>query len=247
MRSEKFYTAIGLFVVGAIILLIMGSVFLYHEYVHSRAQMYVMFFKGSLKGLNSTTPVTYRGVKIGEVKLIEVTENKARDKVMIPVYVEFFVEKNFRFTQNPIHLLISNGYIAQVSKPNFITGVAEIELVLGDAHHPKQITFHDYPIFPTRHTVEKSTSLDDSINSAKTTFDAIRTLVESKEVKELLKSTKDMTENLDKLANNVDKYLPQSVIYFSQTMRKITDAASSTQNLTDYLSRNPESLLRGKR
>ena len=64
MRSEKFYTKIGIFVVGAFILMIMGSVFFYQQYMHSKLQMYVMFFKGSLRGLNSTTPVTYRVVRL---------------------------------------------------------------------------------------------------------------------------------------------------------------------------------------
>lgn len=255
MRSEKFYTLIGIFVIGAFILLFLGSIFLYREYVHSKIQTYVMFFKGSLKGLNSTTPVTYRGVKIGEVTLIEITENKAQNKVMIPVFVEFFVEKNFTFTQNPIHLLISNGYIAQVSKPNFLTGNAEIELVKENVPtRPKQIMFHGYPVFPTKHTVEQYTTLDDSIKSANMTFEAIRKLVSSKEVKDILLSTKAMSESMTKLANNLnqltlnmDAYLPPATIYFNQTMKKIYEAASSTQNLTDYLARNPESLIRGKR
>lgn len=194
------------------------------------------------------TPVTYRGIKIGEVKIIEITENRARNNVTIPVYVEFFVEKNYRFTQDPIRLLISNGYIAQISKPNFITGTAEIELVQTEnPTKPKLITFHGYPVFPTRQTIKQFTTLDDALKSAKKTFDVIRELVESKEVRALLQSTKEMTENLDKLAINVDKYLPSSMIYFSQTMKKIADAAGSTQNLADYLSRNPESLIRGKR
>ncbi|BCA96631.1 membrane protein [Legionella antarctica] len=248
MRSEKSYTLIGVFVVGAFILMLMGSVFFYYEYVHSKLQMYVMFFKGSLQGLNSTTPVTYRGIKIGEVKLIEVTENRSRNKVMIPVYVEFFVEKNFGFTQNPIHLLISNGYIAQISKPNFISGNAVIELVKdNDRHQIKQVMFHGYPIFPTRNTVDKDTTLDDSIKEAKLTFEAIRKLVSSQEVKDLIKSTQEMTENVDRLAIGIEEYLPRTLVYFNLTMKKIADAASSTQNLTDYLSRNPESVLRGKR
>ena len=248
MRSEKFYTLIGVFVVGAFILMIMGSVFFYQEYVHSKLQMYVMFFKGSLQGLNSTTPVTYRGIKIGEVKLIEVTENRARNKVMIPVYVEFFVEKNFGFTQNPIHLLISNGYVAQISKPNFITGNAEIELVQSnDQGQRKQIMFHGYPIFPTRDKIEKYTTFDDSIKSAKMTFEAIRKFVDSQEIKDLIKSTQEMTTHVERLAINIEGSLPRSLIYFNQRMKQISDAASSTQNLTDYLSRNPESLIRGKR
>ena len=248
MRSEKFYTSIGVFVVGAFILMIMAVVFFYEEYVHAQSQMYVMFFKGSLKGLNSTTPVTYRGVKIGEVKLIEITENRAMNKVRIPVYVQFFVEKNLGFTQNPIHLLMSNGYVAQVSTPNFITGNAEIELVKMDSHTPsKDIFFNDYPVFPTRSRVEKSTTLDDSIKSAKMSFDAFRKLVTSEEVKDLIKSINHMSDSMTVLAMRMDRNLPPVMTYFNITMQKIADAASSTQNLADYLSRNPESLLRGKR
>ena len=189
-----------------------------------------------------------RGIKIGEVKLIEVTENRARNKVMIPVYVEFFVEKNFGFTQNPIHLLISNGYVAQISKPNFITGNAEIELVQSnDQGQRKQIMFHGYPIFPTRDKIEKYTTFDDSIKSAKMTFEAIRKFVDSQEIKDLIKSTQEMTTHVERLAINIEGSLPRSLIYFNQRMKQISDAASSTQNLTDYLSRNPESLIRGKR
>lgn len=248
MRSEKFYTLIGVFVIGAFILLLMASIFLYREYVNSKSQMYVMLFKGSLKGLNLTTPVTYRGIKIGEVKLIEITESKARDKVKIPVYVQFFVEKNLGFTQNPVHLLIRNGYIAQVSNPNFLTGNAEIELVLSDAPtQPAEIMFHGYPVFPTRSSIQKNISLDDSIKSAKMTFEAIKKFVNSEDIRALLKSARDMSESMDKLANNLDKYIPPTTIYFSRAMDKIAGAASSTQNLADYLSRNPESLIRGKR
>ncbi|CAM2835095.1 MlaD family protein [Legionella worsleiensis] len=248
MRSEKFYTSIGMFVVGAFILMTMAAVFFYQEFIHARSQMYVMFFKGSLKGLNSTTPVTYRGVKIGEVKLIEITENKTMNKVRIPVYVQFFVEKNLGFTQNPIHLLIDNGYVAQVSTPNFITGNAEIELVKMDTYTPaNDIFFNGYPVFPTRSRVEKSTTLDDSIKSAKLSFDAFKTLITSKEVSDLIQSIQAMSNNMSLLAMRMDRNLPPAMTYFSLTMQKIADAASSTQNLTDYLSRNPESLLRGKR
>ncbi|WP_298624630.1 MlaD family protein [uncultured Legionella sp.] len=248
MRSEKFYTSIGIFVVGAFILLAIATVYFYEEYLHSKSQIYVMFFKGSLKGLNASTPVTYRGIKVGEVKLIEITENASMDKVRIPVYVQFFVEKNLGFTQNPVHLLIRNGFVAQVSPPNFITGNAEIELVKAEAStRPKDLFFNHYSVFPTRSRIEKNPTLDDSIKSAKMTFEAIRQLVTSEEVKELINTMNIMSENMSHFAVRMDKNIPPAMVYFSQTMQKIGDAASSTQNLTDYLSRNPESLLRGKR
>lgn len=248
MHSEKFYTLIGMFIVGGLFLMLACTVFLYNDYLHSKAHlMYVMFFKGSLKGLSPTTSVTYRGIKIGEVKLIEITENTAMNKVRIPVYVQFFVEKNLSFTQDPIHLLMNNGYIAQVSTPNFITGNAEIELVKSDMKRAtKDVFFNGYPIFPTRSRVEKYPSLNESIKSAKLTFEAIRQLVNSKEVANLLQSTTSMSDNLNMLATRMEKTIPPAMMYFGQTMQKISDAAGSTQNLADYLSRNPESLLRGK-
>lgn len=256
MRSERFYTWVGIFVVGAIVLTIMGSAFFYEQYVHAKSQTYVMFFKGSLKGLGTSTSVTYRGVKIGKVTLTEVTQNKAKTKVMLPVYVEFFVENNFGFDQDPINFLIASGYVADISKPNFLTGVADIELVQTDitATTHRQLHFHGYPVFPTRNTVEKYTSLDEALKSADKMFKSIRTLVKSKEVKDTIHSTKDMAdstremaESLDKLANNMNRHIPNITAYFTQTLRNISDAATSTRNLADYLARNPESLLRGKK
>lgn len=248
MHSEKFYTMIGIFVIGAFFLMLTGGVFLYNDYLHSKSHlMYVMFFKGSLKGLNSSTPVTYRGIKIGEVKLIEITENTAMNKVRIPVYVQFFVEKTRMFSQDPIQLLMNNGYVAQVSNVNFITGNAEIELVKSEVKTvPKDIIFNGYPIFPTRNRVEIYPSLNESIKAAKLTFEAIRELVTSKEITKLLQTMTTMSDSMNALANRMDKEVPPALLYFGQTMQKISEAAASAQNLTDYVSRNPESLLRGK-
>ncbi len=59
-----------------------------------------MFFKGSLTGLEASSIVTYRGVRIGQVTAIEITENKAKSEVEIPVYVQFLL-KNIRSATQP--------------------------------------------------------------------------------------------------------------------------------------------------
>jgi ABC-type transporter Mla subunit MlaD len=249
MRHNRFYTLVGIFVVGALSLIIAGSVFFYKQYLQAKIETYVMFFKGSLKGLDATTPVTYRGVKIGEVRLIEITENKKGNNVVIPVYVEFFVEKTLGFSKNPVRLLIINGYVADISKPNFLTGVADIELVKNKTPPVafKQTYFRGYPIFPTRNSVEKFTTIDEALKKANAMFEDISRLVRSPEIQRTLSSTKAMADSLDKLANNLDEYAPSVVAYLNQSLKKIANAAESTQNLTDYLARYPESLLRGKK
>ncbi|WP_420844640.1 MlaD family protein [Legionella cardiaca] len=228
--------------------MLIGAAFFYEEYKRAQVQTFVMFFKGSLKGLVATAPVTYRGVKIGEVKRIEITENKARNQVRLPVYIQFFVEKTFGFSQDPIRLLINNGYIANITKPNLITGVAEVELVKSDSPRTfKQSYYRGYPIFPTRNTIEKYTTIDEALKAAQKTLEDISALVRSKEVRDTIEAAKIMAESFDKLANNLNQNVPSVVAYLNQSLKQIANAAYSTQNLTDYLARYPESLLRGKR
>ncbi|KTD18303.1 MlaD family protein [Legionella jordanis] len=248
MRHERFYILVGVFVVGALCLMLLGAAFFYEEYKRSQVQTFVMFFKGSLKGLVASAPVTYRGVKIGEVKVIEITENKARNQVRIPVYVQFFVEKTFGFSQDPIHLLINNGYVANISKPNFITGVAEVELIQSSSPRTfKQTYYHGYPIFPTQNTIEKYTTLDEALKAAKKTFEDISALVRSKEVRDSIAAAERMAQSIDQFTQNLNQSVPGVIAYLNLSLKQISNAAYSTQNLADYLSRYPESLLRGKR
>lgn len=247
MHQERFHTLVGVFVAGALLIILLCGTFFYKEYKRAQAQTFVMFFNGSLKGLLVNSSVTYRGVKIGEVKVIELTENAEENRVRIPVYVQFFVEKSYRFNQDPVHLLIQNGYVANVSKPNMLTGVAEIELIQSTSatqHKPRY--YQHYPIFPTRNNVEKYTSMEELFETAKKTFEHISQLVQSKEIRETLASIQVVAGSFDNLATNLNQNVPGIVVYLNQSLKQIAAAASSTQNLTDYLSRYPESLLRGK-
>ncbi|KTD33638.1 MlaD family protein [Legionella israelensis] len=246
MRQERLYTLIGIFVVGAFGLLIYGSIFFYNEYIKEKMETYVLFFKGSLNGLESRSTVTYRGVKIGEVSFIELTENTLKNMVDVVVYVQFFVDKT-GFRDNPIRLLINKGFVADISKPNFLTGVASIELIQTDKPpSSKQHYYRGYPIFPTVPQVEKYTSFDETLKSAKKTLDEIREFLQTKELQKTAESLRKMADSIEILANNLNQNVSPFVAYFSQSLKEVGKAAYSTQNLMDYLSRHPESLLRGK-
>lgn len=248
MRHKRFYSLVGIFVLGSLALIFIGAVFFYNQYMTAKIETYVMFFKGSLKGLDTSAPVTYRGVKIGEVRLIEITVSEKKNTVIIPVYVEFYVEKKLGFSKNPVHLLIMNGFTADISKPSFLTGLSGIELVktsLPKAYEQKW--FHDYPIFPTKNSIEKTTSIDDALDSANKTFMDISDFIRSKEIHKMLSSTEAMTQSVKQLAHNLDQYAPSAINNFNQSLQKFAGAADSTRLLADYLARYPESLLRGKK
>lgn len=247
MRLERFYTLIGLFVGGAFILTLFTSIFVYNTYSQNKSNSYVMFFNGSLKGLDTSSMVTYRGVKIGLVQLIELTTNKTKEHINIPVYVQFFVEKTLLGEEHPIQLLIKQGFEAKINTPNFLTGVASISIVKSRA--PRKIenkTYNGYHVFPTRERVKKYLTIDATLKVAKQTFEDISAFVKSEQLRDAVDETRVMLKNFDRFAINLDEEIPSFVETFSQTLISISGAADSMQNLADYISRNPESLLRGK-
>lgn len=247
MRMERFYTLLGMFVGGAVILSFFTALFFYDIYVREQQDSYVMFFKGSLEGLNATSTITYNGVKIGEVKLIEITENKAGDDIRIPVYVQFFIDHSFSRPQKPIQLLMNKGFVANIKKPNFITGVASIEIIKEDTpREVKPVRYHGYLIFPTKNKPEELVSIEDTFKIAQKTLQDISTLVNSPRIRETIDATKTLADSVNRLAIHLDEETPQIMTTFIKTLLTITSAANSAQNLSDYLSRNPEALLRGK-
>lgn len=301
MNQERLYVLVGLFVGGALSLILLTALYIYNEHLHEKVETYVMFFKGSLSGLHVGSDVTYRGVKIGEVKLIELTENKEKNKIKIPVYVQFFVERSFIGATNPIQLLIRKGYVANIKKPNFITGISSINFINTNNAHPENgqvlAKYHGYPVFPTNNQPKVYINLDESISSAKQAFDSISQFVKSERVIGAFDSTKTMAESMDRLikdldslvkptfanfnhsldklyslagnlensmppmftnvnatlkdlsglAINLNQLMPPLLGVLSQSMKQVSSAANSSQNLTDYLARHPESLLRGKK
>ena len=248
MRHKRFYSLVGIFVSGSLALIFIGAVFFYNQYMTAKIETYVMFFKGSLSGLDATSPITYRGVKIGEVKRIELTANKSKSNVAIPVYVEFFIEKSFVQNDNPIQILIDNGIVANITAPNILTGTASIELVPAETKHTSALvrTFHGYSMFPTETSAEDDMTANDTLRTARKTLRDISTLIRSKEFKETIVAIKDMADSIDKLASTLSGEMPNVLLYVNDSLKEVAKAAYSTRNLTDYLSKHPESLIRGK-
>ena len=82
-------TMIGLFVVGAIALIVVAIGVLGSGKLFKESIPYVMVFEGSVKGLNVGSPVVFRGVKVGSVSNIRMRFNYATKALTILVNTDF--------------------------------------------------------------------------------------------------------------------------------------------------------------
>ena len=136
-KQKRSATLIGTFVVGGIILFLAGLVAFSSADLFSRKEEYVLYFDGSLKGLDIGSPVSFRGVQIGQVTNIVMQIDRDRRRVLTPVYVEIDHEK-FRtggisdsismLAEPPIGKMVENGLRAQLQNLSLITGQMYIEL-----------------------------------------------------------------------------------------------------------------------
>lgn len=122
---------IGGFVVGACVLVIAGVLaFGGGEFLKPKAEA-VIFFQGSLGGLDVGAPVTFRGVKVGTVTKIVIEYDIAKQVLNIPVYLQLETEK-FQIVsgqRNPLKnmdALISRGLRGQLETLSMVTGQTSI-------------------------------------------------------------------------------------------------------------------------
>ncbi|HKK90540.1 MAG TPA: MlaD family protein [Desulfobacteraceae bacterium] len=140
MSKQANTTVIGGFVVGALVLAVAGIVIFGSGNYFSEKNRYVLFFDGSVQGLNVGSAVVFRGVKVGSVKDIHITTSTGNIHFSIPVLIEIedrrFVVKGEKDSalslQKQLDLLIDKGLRAQLEMQSMVTG----QLIVNLDFHP---------------------------------------------------------------------------------------------------------------
>ena len=132
MAKEANKTLIGIFVVGAIALAVVGITIFGSGKLFQDNPVYVMYFDGSINGLTAGSPVEFRGVKIGEVSDIKASFNRKNMDIAIPVYVRIDNDSFDLIGEDSLlpsfekyqfyKPLIAKGLRAQLKVKSFITG-----------------------------------------------------------------------------------------------------------------------------
>ena len=127
-------TLIGIFIIGAVALAVAGAVIFGSGRFFKKANMYVIYFSGSIKGLQVGAPVTFRGTKIGQVEEI-ISAFDYRDlSFHIPVIIEIDQTKFRAIAQEQerehIDLMIEKGLRGRLEMQSLVTGQLLIDFDL---------------------------------------------------------------------------------------------------------------------
>jgi len=128
MSKQPNKTVIGAFVVGAIVLLTAGVLIFGSGKFLEKTNLYVLYFQGSVKGLNVGSPVMFRGVKVGSVKDISLKYEPKDLTMFIPVIVEIEqgkfqpVSGAEKLERRSVEELIEYGLKGQLKLLSVVTG-----------------------------------------------------------------------------------------------------------------------------
>ncbi len=219
-------SAVGFFVIGAIVLIVAAVLLFSSGHLLSRTFTLVAVFPGSLKGLTVGASVEIRGVRIGSVKDIKVLTDLKSKSITVPVYLEIVrdsmedmafhsrasEEKTKQEMLRELDSLIRAGLRAQLSLKSMVTG----QLVVDIDFHPDtpiHLTGVDerYPEIPTVEAITdrminqiQNLPLQDLVYKAVQLLENLDHLLNSQDVRGTLANIHQATQRTNHLLKHVD-------------------------------------------
>lgn len=140
MTEKGTKTMIGAFVMGALILLVLGVLLIGSGALFSRNSAFVLYFDTSLRGLVAGSPVYFKGVRVGKVRSIQISMEGEEGDFRTPVVIELEsglisgampgMDQDDDFMDDPVVVrqLIKSGLRARLGMQSFITGQLTVDL-----------------------------------------------------------------------------------------------------------------------
>ena len=249
---------IGLFVVTGIaaVIVILAS-YISANIMPNKRDTVVMYFDESVRGLNVGSSVVFNGVEIGKISKIELITNSDDTSFRIPVYATLteykssLSRKSYHSRKELLNKLIEKGLRARLGIQNYITGQLIVELViLPDS--PIVLKYqgenNDILEIPTVLSPIKEISQDLSkvqVSALVASFNGVLTKLNQELPNILPQVSKTFQGTSDLVATNAQA-IKATINNLNDAAVSVKRAGDSLRNLTDYLERHPESIVRGK-
>jgi paraquat-inducible protein B len=227
---------IGLFVLGAVALVVAAVAVFGSGKLFTSTEKYVLFFQEDVAGLTVGAPVTFRGVRVGSVTDIVIRYNAKSNTLSIPVYIEIQPRKVLVSGDGaePPSALIAKGLRARLRAQSFITGLLAVDLDF-EPDTPAHLVGGEsgYPEIPT---------IPSSISALRATFSTLATQIQKLPLQDMVHDVSSSAHNLDKLIGDADTLvtmlngrLGQATDRLPGVLDNLNAAAKDVSRLTNNL------------
>ncbi len=225
-------TVIGIFVIGALVLLMSSIVVFGSGELFKKTNKFILYFDGSVKGLSIGAPVMFRGVSIGIVKDISLIYDSKAGTITLPVIVEIQQDRikgALSFGElDGARKMIALGLRGNLEVQSFLTGQL-------------MISFDFYPDNPAK--LRGISSQYPELPTLPISPDIFE-VIENLPIKEIAKNLEATSQGINKLVNSGQ--ISRSLNDLQSMLLETKEAMHSVSLLTEYLEQHPESLLKGK-
>jgi len=246
---------IGAFIAGAILLVFIALLFFSGGQLFSHKERVIMYFSGSIQGLQVGAPIKLKGVVLGEITEIQINFQSDDKNVLTAVTADLALQRINRkggdVDRDFFEEAITRGLRAQLNYQSFLTGLLYVELdFFPDT--PAQIygfqhTHLELPTVGTEFEEIAKTLQDLNIKGVIDNLEKlsanIAKLVESGAVEETLVSVKNAADSIDQTAivlradvNNISQGLNKTTGELTVLLKSLNQQAPAiTANLNQTL------------
>jgi paraquat-inducible protein B len=258
MSRQASPTTIGVFVLGALLLLLVGIVVFGSGKFFADTIKAVMYFQGDLNGLDTGASVAYEGVPIGTVTDLGVVLDPQDLSARTPVVVEIRRDRlRVKGGESAMprkgeaikSMVEEKGLRAQLQSESLVTGQKFIQLAYNSEVPPARFVLDpltNLPEIPTVPTPLQEAQavlrkgliklgelpLEQIVTSLNSTLQGIDRLVNAPEVTASLRELKTALTDAQQLIQHMDKRLEVALASFTTTMGSTNKLAEDMSKLT---------------
>jgi len=251
MSNKANPTVIGAFVLGAIGLVIVGLVIFGSGKLFKKTEVHVLYFKGSVKGLTLGSPVSFRGVPIGQVSAIRMIINSETLDIDIPVLVDIDPTRfqvccdeqgqlinRVKDPDKTVNNLIKKGLRGKLAVQSLVTGQLMVDLDFYPGTPVNLVStdsrYHEIPTIPSQMQafLEKlqNIPIDKIAQKVSDVLDSIDDFVRTPELKGSVVALDQALKDVQHLTKNLDERIGK---LFGNANATMSDARKFINNLDD--------------
>lgn len=261
MAKQANRMMIGTFVVIAAMIMVASLVVFGSGNFFQKTEKYVLYFDGSIKGLNVGAPVLFQGVTVGSVISAVIRADRSDMKIEIPVIIEVSTDKfevvgAADIKKSPEHslaTLIDAGMRAVLTSQSMITGQLMIEIDFFPKTPAKfRNVREEYPEIPTIPSATErlaqtfnNLNLDKIQRSLERTLSGIDRLINAPELKAGISAIKGLLNDTRHLVGRVDSKLDPLLDDLGITIRDVNQLVNHADGEMISLSSGMDKMVAG--